>query len=94
MYHTRVGTAQAETGEDVQITVQHVNISPEVAEKLFAEGIEIGDWGWKHKQWICNLGELSQIQAAARFYYGWSGGSETIQHIDNDKFIYNAWYTC
>ncbi len=95
MYSTETETAQATNGTEVIITVQHVDIDPEMARIIFDQGIEIGDWDWKHKVWHCNtVLQLAETQAAARFFYGWGEGSEKMTGNPTDRYTYEAWYAC
>lgn len=94
MYAQTAGTLQATDGTDIGITIQHVDIDPAVAKEIFERGVQVGDWHWKHQIWACTtLAELRQIQAAARFYYGWSENSEIITKTAVG-YTFEAWYSC
>lgn len=95
MYKVETGTAKAECGTEVGITVLHVDIDPDVAREVFGRGVETGSWGWKHKVWACvTLAELRQIQAVARYYYGWAEGSEKVTRSSDGGYVYEASYAC
>lgn len=94
MYSKQTGTAKATDGTEISIAVQHVDIDPKLAEKLFNLGEDVGDWGWKHKVWICAPFQAWKIQAAARYYYGWKEGSEQFTRLPNGQVRYEAIYAC
>jgi len=94
MYSEEHGTVTAEDGTEIEIKVQRVDISPELAKTIFDKGQEVGDWHWKHKTWrIYNWVELETVRAAARFYYGWNGKNEKV-HKAGDHWIFEACYCC
>lgn len=95
MYSEEKGTLTADNGTQFGVTIQHVEIDPDVAEKVFAMGVEVGDWHWKHKVWRnIKPHNLGLVQAAARFYYGWDNNSEKITCNPDGTFNYEAYYTC
>ena len=95
MYAETKGTIAADDGTEIGITIQHVNIHPELAKALFAEGEETGDWGWKHKVWYCdNVRHFEHVRRAARFYYGWNERSERISRHGESGIRYEACYAC
>ena len=95
MYSEETGILIADDGTRFGVTVQHVEIDADVAQKVFASGQEIGDWHWKHKIWRNIKPEnLGLVQAAARFYYGWNDNSEKITPNADGTFNYEAYYAC
>ena len=95
MYSKTEGTVVAETGEQFTLIVQHVDIDPTQARILFNIGREVGDWGWKHKVWTCqDIQRLEEIRAAARFFYGWAEGTETVTSLPDGRYQYEARYAC
>jgi len=94
MYSIESGTITATDGTPVAVTIQHVDISPEVASAVFARGEEVGDWGAKHKVWFCQtIAELTQVRAASRFYYGWHEDSEKIIRFAGG-YVFESRYAC
>lgn len=94
MYSIETGTVEATNGTPVTITIQHVDISPEVASVVFDRGEEVGDWGAKHKVWFCQtIAEVRQVRAASRFYYGWHENSESVTRF-MDGYIFESRYAC
>ena len=69
-------------------------ITQERDAELFAKGTEVEPFGWRCKWWICDAKDLAEIQAAARFYYGWNTGSEIIHHMNDGRIMYKAYYAC
>ena len=88
------GTLTATDGTVIDVTVKHVDIDPKVAEAIFAMGIETGSRGWKHKTWRVPESALALVQAAARFYYGWSDTNEGIIRSPDGTVFFDAFYTC
>jgi len=98
-YKEETGTIQAidtdGNAQELTMVVQHVDIDPKIAKIVFDLGIEVGDWGWKHKKWIIPPDQLELVQAAARYYYGWKDGSERINHPPMGNLVYyEARYAC
>lgn len=95
-------TLTADDGQQFGVTVKHVTgITQEEANRIFALGVETGEWGWKSKVWHNLRGsELRKVQAAARFFYGWADGTEsfgieteaTAEHIA--RYWFKAYYAC
>lgn len=107
MYQTKDFQAEAQVVEfvdgqfvdagtdQVTIQVQMVDIDPDKAREIFDEGRQVGDWGWKHQIWVARgIQELEEIRAAARFFYGWSEGSESVRSLGDGRFEFEAWYAC
>lgn len=95
MYSEETGTVEATDGTELTLVVQHVNIDPALAEQIFEMGVETGSWGWKEKVWYCPSEKaLQTAQSAARFYYGWSDGSETVRKAPCGGYVYKARYAC
>lgn len=94
IYSETHGVVAAECGTPILLTVQHVDIDPDKARILFEQGSEVGDWGWKHKTWfVKDEKEFADVQAAARFFYGWSVSSERVKVVEGG-LVYEAWYAC
>lgn len=99
-YTEQSGTVTADDGTELVLTVQLVDIDTVRAHELFEQGVEQGDWGWKHKVWTVNTqAELDEVQAAARFFYGWTSNSERISkhptgYTGKTIIRYEAWYAC
>ena len=85
-----------EVVEDEGLTfgVMHVAIDHEVARTLFDEGVDVGDWGWKHRRWTIPEELLEVYILAARFFYGWDAGSEKVTEAGDGKVTLEAYYTC
>ena len=93
MYWEESGTINIAGGPEVTIKVQHVDIEPEVAKRLFDQGEQVGDWHWKHQIWRnVPAAVFPTVQAAARFYYGWAEGSETVTENPDGTVTYEAYY--
>lgn len=89
--HTVFDTA----GEPLELVVQHVDIDPKMAREIFERGTPTGTWGWKHQIWtVATLLELAEVQAAARFFYGWANGSEKTTALPGGRFRFEAYYAC
>ena len=80
--------------DQIQIVVQHVAIDPFRARELFDLGEDVGDWGWRHRTWRVPLDQLAELQAAARFFYGWSESNEKSTFCPDGAVIFEAFYTC
>jgi len=95
MYSETHGTLTADDGTQFEVVVKHVDIDPQVAATVFANGREFGDeMGWKHKIWTGRTeAELTLVQAAARFYYGWNGRNERVyRNTLAGTWAFQAWY--
>lgn len=94
-YSETTGTVVADDGTELTLVIQHVGIDPKLAETVFDMGKETGAWGWKQKVWYCKDDQaLETAQAAARFYYGWSEGSEKVTKLPMGDYLYKATYAC
>jgi hypothetical protein len=95
-------TLTTDDGQQFNVTVKHVTgITQEEANRIFARGVETGEWGWKSKIWHNLTGsQIEKVRAAARFFYGWgegteSFGAEPVQNPDSIKrYWFKAYYAC
>jgi len=84
-------------GTQFEVKVQRVDMDRSEAVVWFNMGVEVGAFGWKHKYWIVEEDILSDVVAAARFFYGWAPGSEKFERVTvhGEQLVrYEAYYAC